>query len=116
MGGTVLITTGNLQKEVTRLTALGNVARLLNQEHDPEKLLSLIMDHAVALTGAERGFLLLSGDLNSPLASGTELRFEAIRSRVARHVRWGEIRFPLEKVSTTVALLTCPHRLYHILC
>ena len=68
-----------LRTEVERLTALQEITKLLNREPDPDRMLSLIMDYAVSLTGAERGFLLLT---ENDLEDGSQLDFQAIRSRV----------------------------------
>ena len=43
------------------LLRLQRTARALNSELDPARLFDLIVDHAIEIVGAERGFLLLSG-------------------------------------------------------
>jgi transcriptional regulator with GAF, ATPase, and Fis domain len=61
-----------LERERTNLLRLQRVTQALNSELDLKKLLSLIMDHAVELTDAERGFLVLVKD--------TALEFAVARS------------------------------------
>jgi transcriptional regulator with GAF, ATPase, and Fis domain len=45
-----------------RLARIFEITRELASEHDIERLLQRVTDHAVALLGAERGFVLLLGD------------------------------------------------------
>ncbi|MCL2449293.1 MAG: sigma 54-interacting transcriptional regulator, partial [Polyangiaceae bacterium] len=52
--------TGRLAED--RLARILELTRELASEHDMERLLSRVTDHAVALLGAERGFVLLVGD------------------------------------------------------
>ena len=56
-----------------RFYRLLEIYRQVNSELDPERLLGLVMDTAVELTGAERGFLLLGERLD-------ELRVEVTRN------------------------------------
>jgi len=50
--------TENFSRDVDRLLAIN---RELAQDHDPERLLERIIDAAIALSGAERGFIILKG-------------------------------------------------------
>src|SRR6185437_13400327 len=45
-----------------RLARVLEITRELANEHDVPRLLQRVTDHAVALLGAERGFVLLVGD------------------------------------------------------
>ena len=56
-----------------RLYRLLEIYRRINSERDPDRLLGLVMDTAVELTGAERGFLLLG-------ESAKHLRVEVARN------------------------------------
>jgi DNA-binding NtrC family response regulator/tetratricopeptide (TPR) repeat protein len=69
----VLVTGTSLSRESTRSTSLRGaledrlarileITRELASEHDVPRLLQRVTDHAVALLGAERGFVLLVGD------------------------------------------------------
>jgi transcriptional regulator with GAF, ATPase, and Fis domain len=58
--GTTSIFTGRLAED--RLARILELTRELASEHDMERLLARVTDHAVALLGAERGFVLLVGD------------------------------------------------------
>jgi transcriptional regulator with GAF, ATPase, and Fis domain len=59
--GTTSIFTGRLAED--RLSRILAITRELASEHDMDRLLSRVTDHAVALLGAERGFVLLIGDI-----------------------------------------------------
>jgi len=75
--------------EADRLVKVLHVARELNREFDRDKLLSLILDRAIELTGAERGFVIL-------LADGRE------EVRIARNIDREAIAEPEQKVSSQV--------------
>src|SRR5207249_740951 len=51
--------TGSVDEE--NLLRLQRTARALNSELDPPKLFEMIVDHAIDIAKAERGFLLLRG-------------------------------------------------------
>lgn len=53
-------------RHAQNLERLMEINRELTREHDPKRLLSLIMEHAVELTGAERGMVVM------PKAEGLE--------------------------------------------
>jgi transcriptional regulator with GAF, ATPase, and Fis domain len=73
----------------------------LSAEHDLARLLETLMDSAITLTGAERGFLLLDsreGDLaRAPLGSELEVA-------VARNLDGENLRRPQHKLSHSLAL------------
>ena len=80
------------------LLRLQRTARALNSELDPAKLFDLIVDHAIDIAKAERGFLLLSGENGSfdfaasrnfagDSVAGTEL--EISRSLASRAIAEG---------------------------
>jgi serine/threonine-protein kinase PknK len=58
--GSTSIFTGRLAED--RLNRIFEITRELAREHDMDRLLPRVTDHAVALLGAERGFVLLIGD------------------------------------------------------
>ena len=72
------------------LSVLMDVAGVLNEEHDITRLLTLIVDSAIRLLGAERGFLLLG--------SGDESTVE-----VARNFAQEAVLSPEFKFSRTIA-------------
>jgi transcriptional regulator with GAF, ATPase, and Fis domain len=72
------------------LAALIGIARALNEEHDLARLLTRIVDAAIELVGAERGFLILG--------SGPEATVE-----VARNFAKEEVLSPEFKISRTIA-------------
>jgi adenylate cyclase len=45
--------------ELAQLQALANTAKLVNSSLDPDEVLNEVMDTAIALTGAERGYIVL---------------------------------------------------------
>jgi transcriptional regulator with GAF, ATPase, and Fis domain len=61
MSGTTSIFTGPRLAE-DRLARILEITRELASEHDVPRLLQRVTDHAVALLGAERGFVLLFGE------------------------------------------------------
>jgi transcriptional regulator with GAF, ATPase, and Fis domain len=72
------------------LLALTRITQALNSEHDIQRLLTLIVDSAIELTTAERGFLIVG--------RGNELTFE-----IARNFAKEEIESPEFKISRTIA-------------
>jgi transcriptional regulator with GAF, ATPase, and Fis domain len=73
-----------MNRDVERLLAIN---RELARDHDPERLLERIIDAAVALSGAERGFLLLAS-----AEPGAELEVRTARGLDARHLAPGELQ------------------------
>ena len=78
-----------------RWTRLLEVNKRLNTEHDVRRLLEYIMDSAILLTGAERGFLLLADDAESDTAK--------LDIRVARNIDQENIRNTRFKISHSIA-------------
>ncbi|MFO1051294.1 MAG: sigma 54-interacting transcriptional regulator [Planctomycetota bacterium] len=72
------------------LTAFIEVARALNDERDLSRLLTRIVDAAIQLSGAERGFLIVG-------------QGEASTVEVARNFAQEEVNTPEFKISRTVA-------------
>jgi transcriptional regulator with GAF, ATPase, and Fis domain len=75
-----------------RLLRLQSINKALAEERDEKRLLALILDSAVELTGAERGFLLL-----------TRARGRGLRVEVARNFDQEEIKKPSYKISRSIA-------------
>src|SRR4051812_29100584 len=73
-----------------RLKTLWDLAALLADESDPRKLVPLILDQAVALVGAERGFVIL-------LRPGADFEVAA-----ARNIDQEAIQRPEFKVSRSI--------------
>lgn len=76
-----------------RWLRLSEVNRRLSAEHNVHRLLEYIMDSAILLSGAERGFLLLSGE------PGTD----AMDVRIARNLDQENIRNTRFKISHGIA-------------
>jgi len=97
LGHTVVIftSTGRKQKDertarrLSNLLILQEITKELNTESDRGQLLELIMDTAIQLVGAERGFLVL--------VKGSQLEF-----KVARNIDAEEVKSPEFKISNTV--------------
>jgi transcriptional regulator with PAS, ATPase and Fis domain len=66
--------TEDVVRDRANLLRLQRVARAINSELEIEHLLEIIVDHAVELTDAERGFLILFGE------EGEEMVFQCSRS------------------------------------
>ncbi len=71
------------------LARLFEINKQLNSEPDLRRLLDLIMDTAIELTGAERGFLILVDD-------------KKIRFQVARNLRRAELEGPELRISQSI--------------
>lgn len=69
-------TVGTSQQELRSLRALAETAALINSSQSTELVLNQVMDTVVALTGAERGFIVLknreTGELEFRIARGME--------------------------------------------
>jgi len=74
------------------LRRLQEITKALNSELDLDRLLDLIIDGAIELMGAERGFLILTG------AARDDVAF-----KVARNLERTEVERPDRKVSNTIA-------------
>ena len=81
---------GALRKQVDNLKTLLEINRSLISELDKDRLWECIIDTAIALTGAERGFLILFRD--------DQMVFE-----VARNLRREEVSRPEYEVSRSIA-------------
>ncbi|MBI4618342.1 MAG: sigma-54-dependent Fis family transcriptional regulator, partial [Planctomycetes bacterium] len=79
-----------IREENHHLRQLLELNKNINSEHNVEKLLELIIDTAIELTGAERGFLIFS--------EGAELKFE-----IARNYEREEIPKPELRISRSIA-------------
>lgn len=75
------------------LLRLQEITRALNSERDQDGLLALILDTAVGLTDAERGFVVLVGE------------GERVACRASRDLDRREVEAPDRRVSNTVARL-----------
>jgi serine/threonine-protein kinase PknK len=82
-----------LQSGDERWVRLSEVNRRLSAEHNVQRLLEYIMDSAILLSGAERGFLLLSGEPGS----------DAMDVRIARNLDQENIRNTRFKISHGIA-------------
>jgi serine/threonine-protein kinase PknK len=76
-----------------RWVRLSEVNRRLSAEHNVQRLLEYIMDSAILLSGAERGFLLLAGDPGS----------DVMDVRIARNLDQENIRNTRFKISHGIA-------------
>lgn len=81
---------GEEAQDVEDLAAFVTIARALNEEQDQTRLLTLIVDSAIQLTHAERGFLLLD-------------KAEESAIEVARNFAQEEVVSPEFKISRTIA-------------
>lgn len=76
-----------------RWVRLSEVNRRLSAEHNVQRLLEYVMDSAILLSGAERGFLLLAGEPGS----------DAMDVRIARNLDQENIRNTRFKISHGIA-------------
>ena len=82
----------DLRDAVYDFSRVQEITKALNLEVDLDRLLNLIIDAAIDLVGAERGFLLL-----------TDGSSDGVAFRVARNMERGEVERPDRKVSNTIA-------------
>ena len=88
----------------TQLHPVLAINRRLGGEHELDALLEIVMDAAVLLTGAERGFLLLDEAGDREEAGGERPRGRAdLRVAVARNLDRENLRKPQHKLSQTIA-------------
>ena len=79
----------NEQSRLQNLLILQEINKALNSETDLPRLLELIMDMAIHLTGAQRGFLVL-------------VRGEQLTFKVARNIDYNSVKAPEFKISNSV--------------
>jgi transcriptional regulator with GAF, ATPase, and Fis domain len=79
-----------LQAHRTKLERLVEVNKAINSELDKKKLLNMILDNAVTLTNAERGFIVLNAE-------------EGLRFEVARNFDKESVKKPAFKISHSIA-------------
>jgi len=89
---------GPLERENRNLRRLLEINRRIGSERDPDALLRLIIDTAIDLIGAERGFLILGAERGAKGAGEKSLRF-----RVARKKGGADVPEPEIEVSRTLA-------------
>jgi serine/threonine-protein kinase PknK len=82
---------GPKDPERERLAGLLELNRALAAAHDRKQLLTLLLDHAIGLFGAERGFLVRAED-GAP----------GFTVEVARSLDREPVRNPLQKISSTI--------------
>ncbi|HAN32180.1 MAG TPA: hypothetical protein DCQ06_11325 [Myxococcales bacterium] len=84
------------------LSAVVALNQRLSAEHDTDRLLAVLMDSAIALTGAERGFLLIDSVTSRPAEQLP--RAEELEIAVARNLDRENLTKPSHKLSHSIAL------------
>jgi signal transduction histidine kinase len=97
-------------KELRRLNILLQLLKDLNSAKDMESLLTQVVDSAIEITGAERGFLMLLEDpvkldhrLYDPVITPHPHRKASMEFRVARNASKSDLRQESFKISMTIA-------------
>jgi phosphoserine phosphatase RsbU/P len=80
----------NSQSNLTKLRSLVEVARALQNSLSTEEVLTAVVDAGLAVTGCERGFLMLRG----ALAKGAELEISVARDRDGHALEPDDLRVP----------------------
>lgn len=89
----------SFQREHNNLSALANIGQVINSSLELDEVLTIVMDHIVRLTKAERGFLMLRDDKGEmAIRMGRNWEMESVnsseltvsRSVVARVIESGE--------------------------
>ncbi len=81
---------GQQQGDLAKLKSLVEVARALQNSLSTQEVLTAVVDASLAVTGCERGFLMLRG----PAESGGDLDIFVARDRHGRALEPGELRVP----------------------
>jgi len=89
--GDMDFTPGHSSKTVDRILAIN---RALSRDHDPERLLERIIDAAITLSGAERGFIILKD----------ESRADGLTMRAARNMEQESPQEGESSFSRTIAI------------
>lgn len=92
---------GDAQRERDNLRVFARITRELLRETDLVRLLRVIVDNAIGIVGAERGFLLLDDTLSTPDSDSGEPA--PLRVRVARSFDHEDIPVPASRVSNGIA-------------
>ena len=93
---------GEDDDEADRMAAFARIATLLAAETELKPLLERIVDSAVALTEAERGFLLLDEAADGEPAAGAPRTTADLRVRLARNFDGTDIPVPRERLSAGI--------------
>jgi transcriptional regulator with GAF, ATPase, and Fis domain len=95
--------TGGAAIHGSALHALVGINRRLSEMHDLPRLLEVLMDSAILLTGAERGFLLLD-ETEGDEEPARGKRKPDLKVAVARNLDRKNLKKPGHKLSHTIAL------------
>ena len=103
--------TGEAQRERQNLRVFARITRGLLRETDLQRLLRLIVDSAIDLVGAERGFLILTPGATPAGEAGTGRagsstdagRIEDMKVRIARSFDRADIPVPASRLSMGIA-------------
>ncbi|MCA8968392.1 MAG: sigma 54-interacting transcriptional regulator [Planctomycetes bacterium] len=80
-------------------STFARLIQALNEELDPDRLLTIIVDAAIRTTEAERGFLVLDSQDNAPSRDRTRSQYEV---RVGRNFVGETVSDPLTAISKTI--------------
>jgi len=102
-GGEQAAATVGVGSNLAKLRAILDLARTLQSSFSIDEVLSSVVDTALTITGAERGFLLLRpGD-------GAELETRVARNRRGQNLRETDLRVPREVIRRKkTPLAACP--------
>ena len=95
--------TGDAGRERETLRVFASITRELNSEVELPRLLRLIVDSAVALVGAERGFILLEEEAASAERGDGPLEVDRMKVSVARNFDQSDIVVPRSRLSMGIA-------------
>ena len=102
-GGGSATLTGGPSRERETLRAFASITRELNSEVELPRLMRLIVDSAVTLVGAERGFVLLEDEAASAKRGDGSLDVNRMSVSVARNFDQSDIVVPRSRLSMGIA-------------
>ena len=92
VGGTETPAPAGVGSNLAKLRAILDLARTLQSSFSIDEVLASVVDTALTITGAERGFLLLRG------SAGTALETRVARNRRGQNLQESDLRVPREVI------------------
>ncbi|MCD4657232.1 MAG: sigma 54-interacting transcriptional regulator [Planctomycetes bacterium] len=96
--------TASLKKKIAGFRKVLNISKKINSELKTETVISAIVDSAIEITGAERGFLILKNKkkTSSAVQSKKDTKTGTFKIEVARNLDKEKITQPTKRISMTL--------------
>jgi len=94
----------SLKKKIAGFRRVLNISKKINSELKSENVLTAIVDSAIEITGAERGFLILRDEKKAAAARGADNKIQpgTLKIEVARNLDKEKISQPTKRISMTL--------------